>query len=106
MFIFKRVEAQNFLSFDKLDLELDGKGLTLVNGRNLTNDSFDGNASGKTSIFNAIIWGLFGKTPNMLAADDVVNNRAGKNTFVKLYLENNGDTYIIERYRVRRRWKI
>ena len=105
MFIFKRVEAQNFLSFDKLDLELDGKGLTLVNGRNLTNDSFDGNASGKTSIFNAIIWGLFGKTPNMLAADDVVNNRAGKNTFVKLYLENNGDTYVIERYRKHSKFK-
>lgn len=99
MFRFKKVEAENFLSFERLTMDLENQGLILINGRNRTNDSFDGNGSGKSSLMNSIMWGMFGKTPNSLSADDVVNNKVGKNTVVTLHVEVDEVPYRIERYR-------
>ena len=99
MFKLERIEAENFLSFKEFELNLDNQGLILINGINKTNNSFDGNGAGKSTVLNAIIWALFGKTTNSLAADDVVNNQVGKNTRVSLQLTIDDVPHRIERYR-------
>ena len=57
----KNVEITNFRSIGSISLALDSPGLHLVLGSNLDNKSFDSNGSGKSALFEAVIWGLFGE---------------------------------------------
>lgn len=99
MIKFERVEAQNFLSYPKLKLDLDNQGLVLIEGENDSDDSFQSNGSGKTSALSAITFAMYGVTLNDTKGDSVINRTAGKNCWVKLYFTSEKDTYRIERYR-------
>lgn len=96
---FKKVEMQNFMAIKEATLELDNRGLILIEGENKTNESFQSNGSSKSSLVSSITYSLYGKTEKGLKADDVVNNKIGKNTYVKLYFDIGEDHYRIERYR-------
>lgn len=53
-------------------------GLYLVQGRNEVQPALEGNGCGKSTLFgDAITWCLFGKTPRLLKASDIVNWEAG-----------------------------
>jgi DNA repair exonuclease SbcCD ATPase subunit len=53
-------------------------GLYLVQGRNQLQPSLEGNGCGKSTLFgDAITWCLFGKTPRLLKASDIINWEAG-----------------------------
>jgi DNA repair exonuclease SbcCD ATPase subunit len=67
------------------EVELDGNGLCLIRGKN---------GAGKSSVVKALLFAFFG-----IGADDVVNNKVGKNTSVKVYGENGDDTFTVKRYR-------
>jgi len=72
------VRAANFLCFDTLEFDFSNpSGLVLVQGVN--NDSVYGgsNGSGKSSFFDAIYYGLYGKTAKGMSGSDVV--KWGKN---------------------------
>jgi DNA repair exonuclease SbcCD ATPase subunit len=58
---------------------MDSPGLHLVLGSNLDNKSFDSNGSGKSALFEAVIWGLFGE---FLRSGESVDNiiRKGEKT--------------------------
>lgn len=94
-----RVQAENFLSFKSLDLDIANRGLVLIDGDNKTNQSFRSNGSGKTSSISAIVYGFYGVTPNGQKADEVVNRHVGTGMKVVLHFEKDGDKYRIERYR-------
>ncbi|AAX92305.1 recombination related nuclease [Staphylococcus phage Twort] len=96
---FKKVEIKNFMSIKDATLELDNQGLILIEGINKTNDSFEANGVGKSTLVSAITYSLYGKTEKGLKADDVINKKEKKNTSVKLYFDIGEDNYIIERYR-------
>lgn len=49
------------------------KPFYFIVGRNNDSDCADSNMSGKTTILHAIVWGLFGITPNELKKDSVIN---------------------------------
>lgn len=99
MLKFKRVKATNYLSIREVELELDNQGLVLVEGVNDTNDTFQSNGSGKSSLLSTVTYALYGMTPNGLKADSVINNHAGKNLAVILEFEKDNVPYRIERYR-------
>ena len=99
MFKFKKVKAKNFLSYKDLELDLDKRGLILVEGKNLTNSAFLSNGSAKSSLLSTVTYALYGKTEKGQTADEVVNNKVGKDTSVKLYFDVDGESYRIERYR-------
>ena len=99
MFKFKKVKAKNFLSYKDLELDLDKRGLILVEGKNLTNSAFLSNGSAKSSLLSTVTYALYGKTEKGQTADEVVNNKVGKDTSVKLYFDVDGQSYRIERYR-------
>lgn len=99
MLKFKKVEAQNYKSFDKLSLNLQDQGLTLIEGDNKDSDAFESNGVGKSAMLETITYALYDTTANKLRADEVVNRKFGKDTYVKLFFEQNGVSYRIERYR-------
>lgn len=97
--IFEKIEIQNFMSIKKEILHLENRGLVLINGYNKTNDSFKVNGTGKSSLVSSITYALYGRTEKGLRADDIINNKIGRNTFVKLHFRIGEDKYVIERYR-------
>jgi DNA repair exonuclease SbcCD ATPase subunit len=70
------VEIQNFKSFkhwDKLHFaELD-PGLYFVTGENLVEPEMGANGAGKSALFEAICWCLYGKTSTNLRAGNIVS---------------------------------
>lgn len=98
--ILKSVKAQNFLSFGSLDLSLENRGLLLLNGENLDNPALNNNGAGKSSILEAIVYALYGKTLRGLKGDSIIHREVGKDTKVFLDLiDDDGSTYRIARYR-------
>lgn len=95
----KQVEVNNFLIFKHLKLNLDNQGLVMIDGDNQSADSYTTNGVGKSSSVSAIVYGLYGLTISGQKSDEVINNQAGKNCWVKLYFDVNDDHYVIERYR-------
>lgn len=99
MFLFKKVTITNFRSIGNVTLNLENRGLVLIEGVNNTNQTYLSNGSGKSTLLSAIPWALYDITPEGAKADDVINNQAGKNTSVILDFEVDGTPYRIERYR-------
>jgi DNA repair exonuclease SbcCD ATPase subunit/DNA repair exonuclease SbcCD nuclease subunit len=93
---FREIEATNFEGFARLDpLRLDVPGVTLVVGRNRDTTAADSNGAGKSTIFNALSWALYGETVD---GSDVLRIGA-KRVEVKLRLDKEGDEYEITRSR-------
>lgn len=69
----KRVQGENFLSWEKLDVDVQS-GVTLIDGWNEDDQTSEG--SGKSAILNAISWCLYGKLPKESKIDDVIKHGA------------------------------
>ena len=89
--IFTSVEIQNFLHImGPIGIQLKDQGLVLIHGEN---------GAGKSTIFEAIVWCLWGRTVRGYKHDQVINNQVKKDCWVRLKIEHEGETYAIERYR-------
>ena len=97
--IFKRIKIQNFFSFgpDEESLDLDKPGLYLITGKNDQTDSSNG--AGKSSVFDAICFALFGKVTKDVNLPNIVNNQSDKDCKVELWFKINKENYWITRYR-------
>lgn len=101
----KTIEAHNFRSFNHFKLELNDLGLTLLNGQNTGIDSERTNGAGKSSIIYAMIYALYGETPDGAKSDEVIKNDVGKNCFAKVVFTHFGHEYEITRYRKDKEFK-
>ena len=91
-----KLKARNFYSFKDLELDInDYKGIVRVSGKN--RDSGGSNGSGKSSIFEAIVFGIFGKTIKKSTEESLVNTQAGKDCKVSVEIDKNGTLILIER---------
>jgi DNA repair exonuclease SbcCD ATPase subunit len=100
----KSLTLKNFMSFGnvKQTLSLDTENLTLVLGDNLdvpSNSGSSRNGVGKSSVLNAIMFGLYGTSLSNIRKDNLVNLTNEKNMEVVLDFEKNGINYRIERGR-------
>lgn len=68
--MFRTLTAKNFLSWRTLSFSL-SKGITLLEGYNYDDNTEEG--CGKSAILNAICWGLYGKIPKSIKADDIIS---------------------------------
>ncbi|AIW03494.1 exonuclease [Bacillus phage Moonbeam] len=102
--IWTRAEAYNFLAFKEIKLDLDNRGLVLIEGKNLSSNKFESNGAGKTSIIDIIVYVLYDTTTKGLKADEVINRHAKKNTCAVLEGRKREDTYRIERYRKHKKY--
>jgi DNA repair exonuclease SbcCD ATPase subunit len=89
------VDIKNFFSIGQIRYRVK-KGFHIISGRNV---DFDSNGSGKTSLFEAIYWCLFGKTTKgNLRADEYIRD-GEKDCEVKVLFHNpeSNDGYAITR---------
>jgi DNA repair exonuclease SbcCD ATPase subunit len=98
----KSVTMKNFMSTGNVSqaVNLEKQGLTLVLGENL---DLGGNGSrngvGKTTLINAISYGLYGQAISNIKRENLINKINGKNMMVAIDFEVNGHCYRIERGR-------
>ncbi len=91
-----RLEIENFLSYESASLDLADRGLVLIDGEN--RDQGGSNGAGKTTIFEAICWGIFGRLNNGLRGDDI--RRFGSTgTRVAVSLDVDGSQVEVVRHR-------
>lgn len=72
---FGHLSIRNFMAFSTVEVDL-VRGLCFVEGDNRDGDGSSSNFSGKSSLFEAIVWCLYNKTIRKMPAKDIVNNRA------------------------------
>ena len=78
MLNFRQLNIKNFGPFKEAELEFPESGLVLVLGRNEDSGYASSNGSGKSTIFEALAWCLFGKTTKGLRGDEIVYNSIKK----------------------------
>jgi DNA repair exonuclease SbcCD ATPase subunit len=88
--LFTDMIIENFQSCELVEFNLNQPGMVLISGKNGT---------GKSTIFDALAWCLFGVTLKNLKADDVVSLKASKNTMVSVRIEDESKIIDIRRYR-------
>lgn len=100
MIKFKRVKLTNFMSFKDEVFNLDERGLLLILGQNNTDaEHFRSNASGKSAMFDAIYYALYGNPLRKINSVDDVIRRGTEEASVELEFEVGGDEYKIVRAR-------
>lgn len=96
----KRIEIKNFLSIKEANIDLDGRGIVLIDGINNTPaTTIDTNGTGKSSMLSSIFYAIYGELPNGEKADSLINRNFGKNMSVKLHFDSNEIPYTITRTR-------
>lgn len=94
----KHIAINNFLSFQKADIDLTKfDGLTVIKGKN--RDTLGSNGSGKSALIEAIYFGLTGKTIRKTNEAALVNTQAGSKCCVIIDLEHDGHDIQIMRAR-------
>ena len=104
MFKVKNLTVKNFMSVGNATqaVNFDRRDLTLVLGENLDlggDDSGARNGTGKTTIINALSYGLYGQALTNIKKDNLINKTNAKNMLVTVDFEVNGRDYRIERGR-------
>lgn len=96
---FLSLDISNCLTIGSAHIELDNRGLLLIQGDNRDDTSAKSNGAGKSSIVDALCWCLYGETARGESGDVIVNETAGKDCQVIVVLDDGGTKYKIERYR-------
>lgn len=90
------IHIENFMSFKSADLSLNDRGFVTVVGRNdNVCDNSVSNGSGKSSLWEALLWCLTGDT--VRGTKDVVNNKSNEGTLVELKFVLNNKHYRVIR---------
>lgn len=98
--IFQTLTIQNFMSIRSITLDLQDRGLVLIKGKNCDNPDLNNNGSGKSSMIEAIVYALYGRTLRGVKGDAVVHKKPNKNMKIFLdLLDDDGTQYRIARYR-------
>jgi len=100
----KDLTVRNFMSVGNATQAVDfnKEQLTLVLGENLDqggDDSGSRNGTGKTTIVNALSYGLYGQALTNIKKDNLINKINSKNMLVTVEFEKDGRLYRIERGR-------
>lgn len=100
---FNKISIYNFMSIGSSEIKLKDNGYTLVTGTNNSNDGAISNGSGKSSIFEAIIWCLCGET--LRGSKNVVNINGDDGTLVVLEFSFDDKVYTILRSKEHSKYK-
>ena len=95
----EKLEIHNFLTIGDAEIELDDRGLLLIQGENADDPSAESNGAGKSSVVDALCWALFGVTARDVKGDDVVNDTRKKDCVVAVRFSDGADVYSISRHR-------
>lgn len=87
-----KIQATNFLSWKDLRFSVNN-GITLIDGWNEDDQTSEG--SGKSAVFNALSWAIYGKIPKDANMDDVIKH-GESSCDVEVWFDNG---YVIKRTR-------
>lgn len=93
--IFKRLRIENFFSIGQADVSFRDQGIVYVKGINNETNPPQSNGSGKSSIFDAILWTLYGET--LRGASEVKNSFTDDGTMCELFFSIDNTDYTIRR---------
>ena len=97
---FEEITIENFGTIEHVKLKLNTPGMILITGINKDADSgYESNGAGKSLLFDAICWCLWGTTARGLAGDEVVRRKYGKDCCVKLKIKDGKTSYVVARHR-------
>lgn len=96
---FQTLTIENFLTVGLAQVNLEDRGLHLIQGVNEDNSSATSNGAGKSSIVDALCWALFGVTARKVKGDKVVHNVRKKDCRVSITLRHGDNVYLIQRHR-------
>jgi DNA repair exonuclease SbcCD ATPase subunit len=104
MFKIKALSVKNFMSVGNVtqSVNFDRQDLTLVLGQNMDlggDDAGARNGTGKTTMINALSYGLFGVALTNIKKDNLVNKTNGKNMIVTVDFTVGNSQYRVERGR-------
>lgn len=102
MIKFVRLKIRDFKVIAKADLELFDRGLVLVHGINDDTDAADSNGAGKSTIFEALSWCLFGEIIGGSRLADEVIRFGTEKAEVSVDFIVGGHTYTVTRRRTPR----
>lgn len=96
-----RTTIHNFGVIGHAEIDLDEKGLVLIQGVNEDDTSQTSNGAGKSTIPDALCWCFFDKTAKEETGDAVINRTAKKDCYVETILvdEDTDDVFRITRHR-------
>lgn len=91
MIEFTNIVIEGFCSIQEFNLPLNSSGITVIRGTN---------GQGKTSLFNALVWGLYGK--NLKGTSDVntwakIRPKKYNGTMVQVYFKSSDHIYCVTR---------
>ena len=94
-----KFHCKNLFSLGEVEVNLEGRGLTLVTG--FSEDEGSSNGAGKSSLANkAILWTLFGETAGGIRADQVGNRHRSKGCYGSVsFRGTGGEIFTIRRER-------
>jgi len=93
----KTIVLSDFLSFQDEEIQFP-EGLVAISGRNADSPGAGSNGSGKSALFDAVSWALYGRTLREIGSDDVIR-MACKSCEVALSFTADGKDYFINRQR-------
>ncbi len=106
MIIFTKQYIQNFFRIkEEQVIDLNNQGLVLIIGENSDSPTSSSNGAGKSTIFEALVWCLWGKTVRGYKSDQVINTSVGKNCYVRQEFLCDNKSYSIIRYRKHKEFK-
>lgn len=94
-----RLEIDAFMAIGQITVDLDSKGLVLIQGENEDDTSQNSNGSGKSTVAEALCWALYNETARGDGGDDIVNRKLKKGTRVMVQLVDGPRTYNVIRHR-------
>ncbi|EHN6227619.1 AAA family ATPase [Salmonella enterica] len=102
---FLKLQVENFMALANADIELDQRGLVLIQGINSGDSSAASNGAGKSTLMNSLMWCLYGETAHGVKGDDVLSTGHEKNCRVMVTVEDEGKRYAIIRHRKHKEFK-
>lgn len=102
---FLTLEVENFMALANAKVELDQRGLVLIQGVNAGDSSASSNGAGKSTLMNSLMWCIYGETSHGVKGDDVLSTGHEKNCRVKVTIEDEGKRYAIIRHRKHKEFK-
>ena len=95
------ITVKDFLAIGDAKFGLDDKGLVLLAGENADDPSAISNGAGKSSLMDAVCWGLWGSTARGVTGADVIREGA-KEAVVCIRLGDDGpDEWVVLRKRLK-----
>ena len=102
---FLTLEVENFMALANAKVELDQRGLVLIQGVNAGDSSAASNGAGKSTLMKSLMWCIYGETSHGVKGDDVLSTGHEKNCRVKVTIEDEGKRYAIIRHRKHKEFK-